>query len=937
MEELSQQTKNLLEQEKKPIQEDTFFDKYIAGEKTKGMFNPTARDVVDTATDFIPGVSETKDIISLGTNVGKGEYKAAGIDLASLVLGVVPVVGDVARKGFRALVKNEDIVSKQADEVGESLQKIVGDVKPPEKTVKAYKLFKTDKKGNLYPLFVKMKDNKPLELNKWTKAEAGELNPKTGKVKSSLGDLAYRPGFHGGDLPIATHIGGKKGKVTKPNYRKDNQVWAEVEFGNDVDWQSIANSRAVRNKDGSVQVKTAHITDQVPERGHYRYKTNPNMTGNWLIGGELKINRVLSDKEVKSINDKAGVADLPRLKDLNLKESKKLSKGGDSKMDEDIKDKDLKEAVEAKSDDAIGVADTQLTNLSRQELMNELYRRGRTPEDIMNQTNLTGPELEALVTLGEGKAKGGVAQQMELFSEGGLKDEGGTVDPVSGNDVPPGSTQEEVRDDIPAQLSEGEFVFPADVVRFLGLNFLMELRQKAKAGLKRMEEMGQMGNSDEATLPDDIPFTMEDLDIAEDAQDNVIEANIGTFVPPRFRQSNVYSPTANPYAPTGVVPTIYAPATAKPTGETQGLLGASAQGAPETENRRYVNKETNQVRFIPFIKGTNQSLYPIPKGFVPQAETVTEPAPKEKTTRVQTAKVKSVDAGDDGDTTTGDLGGARTTIGGVEYAVQYNFDGTVGLQSLDNYKATGQRNFQIATPAVASAIKSQTLGQLTQLGKVAGLQGFAVAELAKKTTGIDIIPSKIDQLIKDGKKATSVLNKVKPASIFDVSRTLDRDITKSTDLSLTSRPDYISSEEFEKTRDFYEKEFGEGITGRGIEGTGITQKELSDIQKSLEDNTVSETGKGATAGGETAPTPSLSATGVDYSTPSAVASASSFGDEPGDDTDTSPSGDPGGGFGGSSAGDFGFTATGGLMNKKKIIMKKKPKPKKMKRGGLASR
>ena len=325
---------------------------------------------------------------------------------------------------------------------------------------------------------------------------------------------------------------------------------------------------------------------------------------------------------------------------------RKFSQGGDNKMAEDIKDEDLKEAVEAKSDDDVGVADTQLTNLSRQELMNELYRRGRTPEDIMNQTNLTGPELEALVTLGEGKAKGGVARQMELFSEGGLKDEGGTVDPVSGNDVPPGSTQEEVRDDIPAQLSEGEFVFPADVVRFLGLNFLMELRQKAKAGLKRMEEMGQMGNSDEATLPDDIPFTMEDLDIAEDAQDNVIEANIGTFVPPRFRQSNVYSPTANPYAPTGVVPTIYAPATAKPTDETQGLLGASAQGAPETENRRYVNKETGQVRMIPFLKSTGQSLYPIPEGFVFEPEA---PKEKAKTTKVQTAKVKPVDTGGDGD------------------------------------------------------------------------------------------------------------------------------------------------------------------------------------------------------------------------------------------------------------------------------------------------
>ena len=58
-----------------------------------------------------------------------------------------------------------------------------------------------------------------------------------------------------------------------------------------------------------------------------------------------------------------------------------------------------------------------------------------------------------------GMNRGGIAKQMEMFQDGGLMDEGGTVDPVSGNDVPPGSTQEEVRDDIPAQLSEGEFVF----------------------------------------------------------------------------------------------------------------------------------------------------------------------------------------------------------------------------------------------------------------------------------------------------------------------------------------------------------------------------------------------------------------------------------------------------------------------------------------------
>src|SRR6056300_1190747 len=95
-----------------------------------------------------------------------------------------------------------------------------------------------------------------------------------------------------------------------------------------------------------------------------------------------------------------------------------------------------------------------------------------------------------------------IEEQMDIFADGGLKDEGGSVDPVSGNDVPVGSTQEEVRDDIPAQLSEGEFVFPADVVRYIGLEKLMQMRQEAKMGLTMMDKMGQMGNADEATMDD---------------------------------------------------------------------------------------------------------------------------------------------------------------------------------------------------------------------------------------------------------------------------------------------------------------------------------------------------------------------------------------------------------------------------------------------------
>ena len=181
----------------------------------------------------------------------------------------------------------------------------------PKDTVKAYKLFRTDPKTPeaLYPLFVNA--NKPVPIGQWLPAEAGELTA-AGKVKSKIGDLAYRPGWHAGDMPIATHIGGKSSPDLKaPDFRPSNQVWAEVEMPADVDWQKVAMERAQRNKSGEIIPRTAHITDTIPEGGHYRYKTNPNMTGDWLIGGSMKVNRVLTPEEVMAINEAKGVADLP--------------------------------------------------------------------------------------------------------------------------------------------------------------------------------------------------------------------------------------------------------------------------------------------------------------------------------------------------------------------------------------------------------------------------------------------------------------------------------------------------------------------------------------------------------------------------------------------------------------------------------------------------
>jgi len=170
--------------------------------------------------------------------------------------------------------------------------------------------------------------------------------------------------------------------------------------------------------------------------------------------------------------------------------------------------------------------------------------------------------------------------QMELafMQDGGLEDEGGQVEPTSGNEVPSGSLKEEVKDDIPTMLSEGEFVFPADVTRYIGLETLMEMRQNAKMGLKRMEQMGQMGNSDEATMPDDLPFGMADLVVIAGGQEENDEPqklqtggmstqfrNLSSpqAVPIRSGRRNIAMPTTPLINPDGTVGDTTSTTTAK--------------------------------------------------------------------------------------------------------------------------------------------------------------------------------------------------------------------------------------------------------------------------------------------------------------------------------------------------------------------------------------
>lgn len=105
----------------------------------------------------------------------------------------------------------------------------------------------------------------------------------------------------------------------------------------------------------------------------------------------------------------------------------------------------------------------------------------------------------------QGEAKQKVDSIMG-FSEGGavIEEE---VDPVSGNPIPLGSTPENVRDDIPAMLSQGEYVLPANVVSWHGLKAITDMQSEAEMGLMMLHSDGLIGGQELDDTSDDVEET----------------------------------------------------------------------------------------------------------------------------------------------------------------------------------------------------------------------------------------------------------------------------------------------------------------------------------------------------------------------------------------------------------------------------------------------
>jgi len=484
-------------------------------------------------------------------------------------------------------------------------------------------------------------------------------------------------------------------------------------------------------------------------------------------------------------------------------------------------------------------------------------------------------------------------KQMEMFQDGGLKDQGGSKDPVSGNDVPSGSLKEEVRDDIDAKLSPGEFVFPADVVRFIGLEKLMLMRDKAKRGLARMEEMGQMGNSDEATIDDDVPFGMEALIIvAGSPNDEMNKLNIGGM-PSQQQQSNQ----------AGGVPG---------QGRFEQIVG---QPMFESTTKVFKNDQ-NQTLYIPFVRG--QPVYQPPPGY---REVTQEEQQQEATTpNVASAKVDSIT-----ETGSGELGGGPD-IDDVGYdqlseieQVEMGLD-ALGLGPTGAFGQAVQNlgpSFVGAGMAALTGVKGYgTLGQLgvSQLDPSAKPAGKMAKEKAEK----DLRSAKA--------KARSFLA-MSPQEQAEVRGRSNQAIA---DRNQASYMDRVGAS----------KEMRDDAVG--VMGTvgGVATTMSVDVQTGV----VTDTVTGDVIGGKDADAARSAVTlGMQEA---------SFAQDPTPDPDKTvseieqeesqfggPDAAPGvGGQAGSQSDDTGPAEEGGYMNIGGLASKpKRKKQKKMKRGGLASR
>lgn len=119
----------------------------------------------------------------------------------------------------------------------------------------------------------------------WLDAGIGELADPL-HVKSRLGPLALRPGFHSTEVPFTDWIGKKVGGRL---VQRKGTIWCECEV------------------DGKQEKPSGRYGKRTLPSDWYFFRTKPSQPFPWIISNRIKINRILSHAEVQAICRANGV------------------------------------------------------------------------------------------------------------------------------------------------------------------------------------------------------------------------------------------------------------------------------------------------------------------------------------------------------------------------------------------------------------------------------------------------------------------------------------------------------------------------------------------------------------------------------------------------------------------------------------------------------
>jgi len=341
-------------------------------------------------------------------------------------------------------------------------------------------------------------------------------------------------------------------------------------------------------------------------------------------------------------------------------------------------------------------------------------------------------------------AEGGMVEEEQmnrLMQQGGMADDGMSREPITGNNIPPGALASEVRDDVDAKLSGGEYVVPADVLRYYGVRFFEDLRSQAKQGMMDMESAGRIGG-----VPVDsrgVPMQGQDEELTPEEEQMLAQAMSSTSG--MAEGGDVFN---------------------------RGDFTLTNTGSDSViEDRLYFNPNTGQKKTISFMSGT--AMGSIPAGFVPWTQALQDTY---NATKAETPKPRSNnnDRNDNKRDTTpsaaysswadqnynaitsnpfefgmnalqpqeeadskGLAGGLIGILTGKDKDIQNIANANAALKIMESKGLTGSENYKILTEKVKAYVAQiSPLEQGLVLSKVAGTGNAymrAIEEKAKQT------------------------------------------------------------------------------------------------------------------------------------------------------------------------------------------------------------